>query len=141
MSHLCTEAIPLEALLTGAVDTCGANLLFTGTVRDSNEGRAVSGMHYSAHLALAEKALAEICLEAQARFAIQHCHIVHRLGELRLGEISVAITVRSAHRDAAYVASRWAIETLKARVPIWKEERYIDGDSAFLDGQTLEQAL
>lgn len=141
MTHLTTDPIDLGALLARTDERCGAALLFTGTVRNQNEGRPVSGMHYSAHEALAEAALARICREAQQRFDVAHCLIIHRLGELVLGEVSVAILVQSPHRDAAYQASRWMIETLKQEVPIWKQERYIDGQSRYLDGQSLPEAL
>lgn len=141
MRHLTHQAIDLNALLGEANHACGASLLFTGTVREHNQGRAVHGMAYSAHEALAEKALGEICQQACEQFAIADCQIIHRLGELKLGEISVAIIVSSAHRDAAYAASRFAIEALKARVPIFKQEFYCDGEARYLDGQTLDQAL
>ncbi len=140
MNHLCTQPIDL-ASLSSASFACGASLLFTGVVREQNEGRPVEGMSYTAHEALAEKALTQICQEAEEKFAIESCHILHRLGALKLGEISVAIAVHSAHRDAAYKASRWAIEALKARVPIFKQEFYTDGPAQYLDGQTLDQAL
>ena len=140
MQHLCSEPIDL-ARLAAASTACGASLLFTGVVREQNEGRPVSGMSYSAHEALAEKELAGICQQAQDQFDIESCHIVHRLGALKLGEISVAIAVHSPHRDAAYQASRFAIEALKQRVPIFKQEFYTDGDAQYLDGHSLEQAL
>lgn len=141
MPHLTYEPIRLDALLEADNHGSGACLLFTGTVREHNEGRPVSGMSYSAHEALAEKALAEICAEARDLHAIESCRIIHRLGDLALGEISVAIAVHSAHRGAAYAASRWAIEALKQRVPIFKREHYIEGDSRYLDGTTLDEAL
>ena len=140
MAHLCTDPIKLEPLLAAASHACGASLLFTGVVREQNDGRPVSGMNYSAHAALAEKALAEICSETQQRYAIENCQIVHRLGDLQLGDISVAIVIHSAHRDAAYRASRYAIEALKQRVPIFKQEFYIDGAARYLDGHTLPEA-
>lgn len=139
--HLTDQAIALEPLLASNSDACGASLLFTGTVREHNDGRPVHGMRYTAHEALAEKALAEICRETEQQYAIEHCHIVHRLGSLGLGEISVAIVVHSAHRDAAYQASRFAIEALKKRVPIFKQEFYSDGEARYLDGETLDAAL
>lgn len=141
MKHLTHSPLQLEDLLSPDNHASGACLLFTGTVREHNEGRPVSGMSYSAHEALAEKALADICREARERHAIESCRIVHRLGDLSLGDVSVAIAVHAAHRDAAYAASRWAIEELKQRVPIFKREHYIDGDSRYLDGTTLDQAL
>lgn len=139
--HLTHQAIDLQALLSSSSHDCGASLLFTGTVRKHNEGRPVNGMRYTAHEALAEKALADICRETESAHAIEHCHIVHRLGELALGDVSVAIIVHSAHRAAAYDASRFAIEALKKRVPIFKQEFYIDGDARYLDGETLDAAL
>ncbi len=139
--HLTRQAIDLQELLASSSHDCGASLLFTGTVRKHNEGRPVNGMRYTAHEALAEKALATICKEAESEHAIERCHIVHRLGDLALGDISVAIIVHSAHRAAAYEASRFAIEALKKRVPIFKQEFYVDGDTRYLDGETLNEAL
>ena len=141
MNHLTDTAIDLQALNAASTHSDGATLLFTGTVREHNEGRAVDGMTYTAHRPLAEKTLAEICREAEQQFEISRCLIVHRLGVLSLGDISVAIAVHSPHRDAAYAASRWAIEELKRRVPIFKQEHYLDGDSRHLDGTRLDAAL
>lgn len=141
MKHLCEHPIALTELLQGSDHQSGAGLLFTGTVRNHHAGRAVRGMSYTAHHALAEAALETICRDAETRFDIASCRIIHRLGELQLGDISVAILVHSAHREAAYEASRWAIETLKQKVPIWKQEHYVDGADVYLDGTTLDQAL
>ncbi|MGJ8670145.1 MAG: molybdenum cofactor biosynthesis protein MoaE [Oceanococcus sp.] len=140
MKHLCQQAIDLNTL-TAPSHASGASILFTGVVREQNAGKPVSGMRYTAHEALAEKALAAMCQEAEEQFAITSCQILHRLGPLKLGEVSVAIAVHSAHRDAAYQASRWAIEALKKRVPIFKQEFYTDGNAQYLDGTSLEQAL
>ncbi len=141
MPHLTSQPIALQPLLQADGHADGAVLLFTGTVREQNEGRPVNGMSYSAHEAMAEQVLGEICRQAETDFAISRCRIIHRLGELALGEISVAIAVHSPHRDQAYAASRWAIEELKRRVPIFKQEHYLDGDSRYLDGSTLDEAL
>ncbi len=141
MTHLTTQPIALEPLLQSDGHADGAVLLFTGTVREQNEGRPVHGMTYTAHEPIAEQVLAQICQRAEADFAISRCRIVHRLGELTLGEISVAIAVHSPHRDQAYAASRWAIEELKRSTPIFKQEHYVDGDSRYLDGNTLNEAL
>ena len=139
MSRLRTDALDLAALLaeTSAPDS-GALVVFGGTVRNQNEDRPVSGMSYTAYLPLAEKALVEIEQETLHRFAIQQCHIVHRLGELSLQEFSVLVVVRAAHRAAAFEAAQYAINTLKQRVPIWKEEHYADGDSRYLEGTPLQ---
>lgn len=105
----------------------GATLLFLGTVREINDGRGVSGMDYSAYRGMAERELADIAREAAERFGTDDVVIEHRIGTLALGEASVAIAVAHPHRGAAYDASRYVIEQLKQRVPIWKLEHYVDG--------------
>jgi len=105
----------------------GATLLFVGTVRDVNNGRAISGMEYSAYQSMAEHELAEIVAEAATKFETQDIVVEHRIGVLGLGDASVAIAVAHPHRGPAYEASRYVIEQLKQRVPIWKLEHYTDG--------------
>ena len=111
----------------------GAVILFLGIVRDVNDGRAVTGIEYSAYEAMAANQLHEIAREATERFASAQVVIVHRLGELQLQEASVGIAVAHAHRDAAYQLSRWCIDEVKRRVPIWKREHYVDGSHEWVD--------
>ncbi len=121
---------PLDApALVGEVSSagCGAVVLFVGTVRDSNDGRAVAGIEYSSYRAMAEREFRAILDEAAARFPGARVAAEHRVGALALGEASVAIAVAHAHRGAAYDASRFVIEELKRRLPIWKREQYADG--------------
>jgi molybdopterin synthase catalytic subunit len=117
--------------------TAGAAVLFLGTVRDHNQGRPVTGIRYEAYAEMAGAVLQEIAGEAEARFA---CRVaaVHRVGELAVGEASVAIAVAAAHRAQAYDASRFVIEEIKVRLPVWKEERYGDGSARWLDGSAPE---
>jgi molybdopterin synthase catalytic subunit len=96
-------------------------------------------MTYEAHVALAEKTLREIEQEALDKFGVRRCRIQHRIGHLELGEPSVLIVVRAGHRDEAYTASRYAIDEVKQRAPIWKEEHYADGNSRYLDGVPLKR--
>lgn len=105
----------------------GATLLFIGTVRDVNDGRSVTGIEYSAYRSMAEREMADIVREASEKFATADIVVEHRLGELAIGDASVAIAVAHARRGAAYDASRYVIEQLKKRVPIWKLEHYVDG--------------
>lgn len=114
----------------------GATLLFLGTVRELNDGRAVSGMEYSAYRGMAERELADIAREAAEQFGSDDIVVEHRLGTLELGEASVAIAVAHPHRGAAYDASRYVIEQLKARVPIWKLEHYVDGTREWVNAGT-----
>lgn len=105
----------------------GASVLFVGTVRDQNEGAAVTGLDYTAYRDMAESELASIALEAAERWSTEDIVVEHRIGSLALGEASVAIAVAHAHRGEAYEASRYIIEELKQRLPVWKRERYVDG--------------
>ncbi len=111
----------------------GATTLFVGTVRNSNEGRAVTGIEYSAYTAMAAEELARIASEAVSRFGGVHLVIEHRVGTLALTEISVAIATAHARRAPAMDASRFVIEELKRRVPIWKREHYVEGDWHWVD--------
>ena len=105
----------------------GATLLFIGTVRDVNEDRPVTGIEYSAYRSMAEREMADIVREASEKFDTTDIVVEHRLGELTLGDASVAIAVAHPRRGGAYDASRYVIEQLKKRVPIWKLELYVDG--------------
>jgi len=110
----------------------GALASFEGWVRNHNEGRPVLGLRYEAYVALAEAEGARIVAQALERFgAIEAC-CVHRTGELAIGELAVWVGASAAHRDAAFDACRWIIDEVKARVPIWKHERYADGDAGWL---------
>jgi molybdopterin synthase catalytic subunit len=112
----------------------GAVCVFLGVVRDHNEGRSVRGVQYSAYREMAEKVLAQIALEAAARAGSDRVAVVHRTGELGVGEASVAIAVSSPHREQAFEACRYVIEAIKQRLPVWKQERYVEGDGAWLEG-------
>ncbi|HKP74081.1 MAG TPA: molybdenum cofactor biosynthesis protein MoaE [Longimicrobiaceae bacterium] len=112
----------------------GAALLFWGVVRNRNEGRPVSHLEYSAYAEMAERMMRRIAEEAIARFGVGDVRVVHRVGRLEVGEASVGIAVASPHRTEAYEASRYVIEELKRRVPVWKREGYVDGESEWVPG-------
>ena len=107
----------------------GAVLIFQGRVRETNRGRAVARLTYEAYGEMAERELSAICREAVDRFEVGSVFAAHRVGDLGLREVSVAIGVAAGHRDACYRASRWIIETIKTRLPVWKHEQYENGDS------------
>ena len=111
----------------------GAVLLFLGAVRQVNDGRDVTGIDYAAYEAMAQRELEAIVTEASTKFDAADVVVQHRLGELAVEDVSVAIAVGHAHRDAAYAASRFVIEELKRRVPIWKREHYTDGTREWVD--------
>lgn len=107
----------------------GAVLVFEGVARDTFEGRRVVGLAYEAYVPAAEAELARIGAEIVARWPGSRCAMVHRTGDVAIGEASVVIAVGTPHRAACYEASRYAIEQLKERVPIWKKEMYEDGSA------------
>lgn len=116
----------------------GGQIFFFGAVRELNLGRKVIAVAYDAFVPLAEKVLQEICSEAQSRWGKDlQILVIHRTGRLTVGEISVAIGVTSRHRDEAYQASRYVIEELKVRAPIWKKEFYESGETEWLKGHAL----
>jgi len=110
----------------------GAYASFEGWVRDHNDGRPVRGLRYEAYAALAGAEGQRIVEEAAVRFGITGVHCVHRTGELAIGDLAVWVGVSAAHRDAAFAACRFVIDEVKARVPIWKRERYADGRPQWL---------
>lgn len=113
-------------------DRAGACASFEGWVRDHNDGRAVHGLRYEAYVELAEREGRAILEEAATRFAIIDAACVHRIGDLAIGDLAVWVGASAAHRDAAFAACRWIIDEVKARVPIWKHERYVEGDAGWL---------
>jgi molybdopterin synthase catalytic subunit/molybdopterin converting factor small subunit len=115
----------------------GAVLLFLGTVRGSHRGRRVEKLAYSAYRPMAEAALERIAGDLEREHQDLRVAIAHRLGEVEVGEASVAIAVAAPHRAAAYEASRTALERLKAEVPIWKREHYAGGEAAWREEEPL----
>ena len=129
------QPIDAAALLAEATSPGdGAALLFVGVVRNRNEGRSVGSLGYQAYAPMAEAVLRAIVDEARGRWETGAVSVVPRVGELGGGEASVAIAVAAPHRGDAYEASRYVIEELKKRVPIWKREGYLDGASEWLPG-------
>jgi molybdopterin synthase catalytic subunit len=110
----------------------GAVLLFLGCTRQHTRGRETTELRYDAYVKMAEQELAALEAEARERWGLTECMIVHRLGQVCLGEASVAIVVASPHRREAFDAGEWLIDTLKERVPIWKQEHWADGTSEWV---------
>ena len=133
-TRLVRRPIRAEALLGEvAANANGAVVLFLGTVREQNDGRAVHGIDYSAYEPMAERELAAIAAEAGADYGVGALVVEHRLGTLGLGEVSVGIAAAHARRGPALDAMHYVIEELKRRVPIWKREHYADGTREWVD--------
>jgi molybdopterin synthase catalytic subunit len=106
----------------------GGVVTFEGVVRDNARGKRVRYLVYDAYPEMAEQQMASIAAEVQARWQTDHIAIVHRIGRLEIGECSVVVVVACPHRAEAFEACRYAIDTLKTTVPIWKKEVAEDGE-------------
>ena len=116
-------------------------MTFLGTVRDQHGGRPVEKLIYSAYRPMALEGLERIVADLEAAHPDLRAAIVHRLGEVPVGEASVVIAIGSPHRAAAYEASRAALERLKAEIPIWKREHYADGEAAWREEEPLTKEI
>lgn len=123
------EPIDVAALAAAiAAAGYGGVVSFTGVVRDrSDDGHAVNGLSYEAFEPLAVSTFEAIRAEICDRWGDVAIAIAHRIGDLAVGDVAVAVVVAAVHRDAAFEACRYAIDELKQRAPIWKKERYADG--------------
>ena len=113
--------------------SAGAYVSFEGWVRDHNEGQKVLRLEYEAYETLGVKEGEKILQDALSRFGAGAALCIHSLGALEIGELAVWVGVSSPHRDEAFAACRYIIDEVKHRVPIWKKEHYVDGDSGWVN--------
>lgn len=133
--RLTSDAIGAEEAVAFVGDpSAGGTCAFLGTVRDHSEAGAVTGLTYEAWEELALQRLEELGEELFGRWSLRRVALVHRWGELAVGEVSVAIAVSAPHRAEAFEACRHAIEQLKREVPIWKKEHLVSGESEWVMG-------
>ena len=123
-----TVALRLPLLQPGAGGFCS----FEGWVRNHNEGRDVDGLDYEAYESLARQEGERIVAEAIARYGVVAAHCAHRTGHLKVGDLAVWVGAASAHRDEAFRACRYIIDEIKHRLPIWKKEHYLSGETAWV---------
>jgi molybdopterin synthase catalytic subunit len=128
MIALTNESIDHASLIERVrCPSCGGVVTFLGTVRDFTDGRETHSLDYEAYSAMAEKKMAEIEQDARQRWPIGNLILVHRLGHMEIGDVSVAVAVSCPHRAQAFEACRFVIDRLKDLVPIWKKENWADG--------------
>lgn len=143
-SHRWLSAKPLDrdALIDETSDDrSGALVIFSGDIRSHNDGRDdVIAIEYEAHHSMAASVLEKIEKEVCSQFDVLGCRVQHRLGRVEVGQSSVLVVCRAAHRDDAFAGARYAIDELKVRTPIWKREFYADGSDRYLDGTPLEKS-
>jgi molybdopterin synthase catalytic subunit len=128
------KPLDLQALRSELSDpSCGGFASFEGWVRNHNEGQQVSKLEYEAFVPLAEREGERVIAEARERFGVRNLLCVHRLGELALGEVAVWVGAAAPHRKEAFRACRYIIDEVKHRLPIWKKEHYLDGNSGWVN--------
>jgi molybdopterin synthase catalytic subunit len=133
MIRLTTEPIDYHALTEQVRRPgCGAVVTFLGTVRDLTGERVTTALDYEAYPGMAETKMAEIEQDTRRRWPVGEIVLVHRLGHLEVGDVSVAVVVSCPHRAEAFEACRHAIDRLKELVPIWKKENWQDGTSEWV---------
>lgn len=133
--ELTEEPILAEPLKERVADpSTGATVEFLGTVRNEHHGRAVDRLEYAAYPAMALSEMRKIAEEIRARWSVVRVVIVHRLGRLEIGEASIGIALSLPHRVEAFDALRYAIDTFKETVPIWKKEFFQDGEAVWVEG-------
>lgn len=140
MIEVMPDAIDV-ASLKNALSNPGAGgfCAFEGWVRNVNEGRKVQRLEYEAYEPLVISEGNKVLAEARERFPYLEARCVHRIGLLEIGDLAVWVGVASAHRDEAFKACRYIIDELKIRLPIWKKEHYVDGDSGWVNCERCAQ--
>jgi molybdopterin synthase catalytic subunit len=132
--EITAQPISLDEVSRRAISPAvGSVVTFTGVVRGTNQGRQVRSLEYEAYPEMAEPILAQIGEEIRARWPVERVAIVHRVGRLQVGEVSVVIAIASAHRQGAFEAGRYAIDRVKQIAPVWKKE-YLDGGEVWIEG-------
>jgi molybdopterin synthase catalytic subunit len=134
-----TDPIDISGLISLVrSDSDGAVVTFVGVVRNQHENRQVVSLRYEAYEQMAEAKLHSICDAVKSQVAVGDIAVVHRIGDLEIGDASVVIAVAAPHRDAAYQASREIIERIKRELPVWKKERFADGEEEWQEGRPVE---
>ena len=129
MAEFRAEPLSVDEVHAAVADpAAGAIALFVGTVRDHDHGRAVAELSYSAHPSGAEQ-LRLVAEKVAARYPVRALAAVHRTGDLDIGDVAVVVAAAADHRDEAFAACRALIEDVKSDVPVWKHQRYADGQS------------
>lgn len=138
-----TEAIDVgaetAALTAGRADIGGVGS-FLGTVRDTAGGRTITAMSLEHYPGMTERALAAIAAEAEARWPLLGCTVIHRVGRLLPGETIVLVLAASPHRHAALEATAFLIDWLKTKAPFWKKESFVDGEEAWVSAKDADDS-
>jgi molybdopterin synthase catalytic subunit len=127
------EAIRPHEHFVGEFDpTCGGVVTFCGVVRTPNKGREVIGIFYDCYREMAEREIGSVVTAIKAECSVKSIKVLHRVGEVAVGEVSLLVAVSAEHRREAFAAAARVIDEIKRRLPIWKKERYDDGSAKWV---------
>ncbi len=129
---------PVEVFESIKDDSAGGSVIFVGTVRRNNKGRAVEALEYETYRVMADRRILQLEKEVRKKWPIIAITIVHREGTLKVGEVSVAVGVSAVHRAEAFEAARFAIERVKKSLPIWKRETLKGGRRVWAKGNPIQ---
>ena len=136
--RITAEPIQVEQVLKSVGNnSAGGTVLFLGTVRNRSNGRRVNGLTYEVYREMAEMRMREIEADAKRRWPVVRLAMVHRYGNLKVGEVSVAVAVSCEHRAEAFEAGRFAIDAIKRSLPLWKKEKFVGGKEAWVKGSLI----
>ena len=138
--RITARAIDPAAVLESVRDpSAGGTVIFLGTVRKRSEGKKVERLEYQVYKAMAEKKMSELEAQVKSRWPVKKIAMVHRYGRLEVGEVSVAVAVSCEHRAEAFQACRFAIDTIKRSLPLWKKERFSGGEESWVKGTPIRK--
>jgi len=129
---------PAKVLRSVHDNSAGGTAMFVGTIRNRSEGKPVTGLRYDVYKPMAEKKMLEIESQVKARWPVRKISMVHRYGDLKVGEVSVAVAVSCDHRAEAFEACRFAIDSIKRTVPLWKKEMSRGGKGKWVKGTPID---
>jgi molybdopterin synthase catalytic subunit len=133
-----SEIDPAKILRSVQDPGAGGTVVFVGTIRNRNEGVSVTSLRYDVYRTMAEKRMLEIESQVRARWPVKKMAMVHRYGDLKVGEVSVAVAVSCEHRGEAFEACRFAIDAIKRTVPLWKKEMSKGRKGKWVKGTPIE---
>jgi molybdopterin synthase catalytic subunit len=129
---------PAKALESVMDEYAGGTVLFVGTIRNRTDGKEVKGLEYEVYHRMAERQIAKLEEEIRKRWPVKSIRLVHREGELKIGEVSVVVAVSAVHRGEAFDAARYAIDRIKESFPIWKREKFRGGRYSWAKGTPIQ---
>jgi molybdopterin synthase catalytic subunit len=140
IQRITSKEIDIPSILKSIDDGgVGAKVLFVGTVRNFSDNGNIAGMTYEAYIGMAEDKIKNIEIDAKKTWGIKKISIIHRIGELTIGDNSVAIAISTPHSKDAFAACQFILDKIKREVPIWKKEKILNGESKWVEGKPIKK--